>query len=283
MAKVPVEMLMAYADGALAPSARAKVEAVLKSDHEARSLVEAFRATGAPLSNLYSQPMLEPVPEKLRDFVLNYSAEPPVSKVQLFKKRLAEWAGGLQSGGRNFATDVAEWAATPAPQTARWQLAAASAAILAAGTTAGLLMHGGGQSSSSDLVAFSGGHIYASGVLRDVLERQPSGRETRIAGVAGDAVTMRATLTFKTKQQTYCREYEIETPGERNFGGLGCRDGDGKWALEVHMPAKGAAKGGIQTAGGGDNPAIDALVDRTIDGDVFSPDQELVVMGGGWK
>lgn len=282
MAKVPDEMLMAYADGALAPSVRAKVEAALKSDPEARALLEAFRATGAPLSKLYSQPMLEPVPEKLRDFVLNYQAEQPVSTVQRYKERFAKFALELQAGGRNLAAGVAEWATKPAPQTVRWQLAAASAGILVAGATAGLLLHGASQSPSSDLVAFSGGHIYASGVLRDVLERQPSGRETRIAGVGGEAVTMRATLTFKTRQNTYCREYQIETPGDRNFSGLGCRDGFGKWALEVHMPAK-PADSGIRAAGRDDNASIDVIVEHEMDGDAFSPAQETAAIDSGWK
>jgi hypothetical protein len=275
-------MLMAYADGALSASVRAKVEAVLKSDAEARSLVEAFRATGTPLSKLYSQPMLEPVPETLKDFVLNYPLEAPVPKARRYKQRLAEWAEGVQAGARDLAAGAAGWLDKPAPQTVRWQFAAASAAIFAVGATAGLLLHGG-QSSPDDFVAFNGGHIYASGILRDVLEQQPSGRDTRISGVAGQTVTMRATLTFKTKQQTYCREYEIATPGDRNFTGLGCRDHDGKWALEVHMPAKGAAGGDYKAAGGADNPALDAIVDRTLDGDVFSAAQESAAIGSGWK
>ncbi len=282
MAKVTDEMLMAYADGALSASVRAKVDSVLKTDPEARALVEAFHATGAPLSRLYSQPMLEPVPEALKDFVLNYPLDAPVSKAESTKERLARWAEGVQAGARGLAAGAAGWLEMPAPQTARWQFAAASAAIFAVGATAGLLLHGG-QSSPSDFVAFRGGHIYASGVLRDVLEGQPSGRDTRISGVGGESVTMRATLTFKTKQQTYCREYEIAAPSDRNFTGLGCRNSDGKWALEVHMPAKGEAAGGIQAAGRDDNAAINAIVDRTLDGDVFSAGQESTAIRSGWK
>ncbi len=93
----------------------------------------------------------------------------------------------------------------------RWQLAAASAALLALGVGAGALFNGGGA--PGDLVAFHDGHIYASGALGDVLERELSGHEARISGVRGEAVTMRASLTFKNKQHTYCREYEIANSG----------------------------------------------------------------------
>ncbi len=89
----------------------------------------------------------------------------------------------------------------------RWQLAAASTALLALGVGAGALLSGGGT--SGDLVAFHDGHIYASGPLGDVLERELSGHEARIGGVRGEAITMRASLTFKNRQHTYCREYEI--------------------------------------------------------------------------
>ena len=241
MAKVTDEMLMAYADGALSPLARAKIEAFLQGDPEARRRVEMFHATGAPLSRLYGRPMAEPVPAYLKEFVLNYPIEAETPRTQPQKEGQTRWLEGLKEGARHFTTNLAEWLGSPAPA-ARWQLAAASTALLALGVTGGALLNGN-SGVSSDLVAFNDGHIYASGPLGDVLEKEPSGRETRIGGVRGEAVTMRASLTFKSKQNTYCREYEVATPSDGGFVGLGCRGHDGKWALEVHLPADISAKG----------------------------------------
>ncbi len=118
---------------------------------------------------------------------------------------------------------------------------------------------------------------------RDVLERELSGHEARIGGVRGEAVTMRASLTFKNKQHTYCREYEIATPSDGGFVGLGCRGHDGKWALELHVPSTNSAKSGMKIAEGGVNTALDAIVDRMIDGDAFDIEQEAQAVRNGWK
>ena len=280
MAKVPDDKLMAYADGALSPLARAKIEAFLQSDPEARRRVEMFRATGAPLSGLYGRPMEEPVPAYLKEFVLNYPIEGESPKAQLQLGGPTRWLEGLQESARLFTTNLAEWLGSPA-RTTRWQLAAASAALLAVGVGSGAFLQS--NSGSTDLVAFNDGHIYASGPLSEVLEKELSGRDTRIGGVRGEAVTVRASLTFKSKQNTYCREYEVATPSDGGFVGLGCRGGDGKWALEVHLPANISAKSGVKTAGGADNQALDAIVDRMSEGDVFGNEQEAAAIRSGWK
>jgi len=280
VAEVTDELLMAYADGALSPLARAKIEAFLQGDPEARRRVEMFRATGTPLSQLYGRPMAEQVPAYLKEFVLNYPLEAETPKAQSQKAGPARWLDGVKERTRHFTTNLAEWLGSPAPA-ARWQLAAASAALLALGVGAGAFLHG--DSSSGDLVAFNDGHIYASGPLNEVLEKGLSGRDKRIGGVRGEGVTMRASLTFKSKQNTYCREYEIATKADSGFVGLGCRGSDGKWALEMHLPASSSAKGGVKTAAAADNAALDAIVDRMIDGDAFGEQQETAAISRGWK
>jgi hypothetical protein len=94
---------------------------------------------------------------------------------------------------------------------------------------------------------------------------------------------MRASLTFKSKENTYCREYEVESPSDGRFVGLGCRGSDGKWALEVNLSASNAVKGRIKTAGGADDTALDAIVDHMMDGDVFGKAQEAAAINSGWK
>ena len=277
MAKVTDATLMAYADGALSPLARAQVEAFLQAHPEVRGRIEIFRATGAPLSRLYAQPMTEPVPAHLKDFVLDYPMGQETAAAPSPKWRLATWLKGLGEGPRLFTANLAQWLGTSAPA-ARWQLAAASAAFLAIGLGVGAFLHS--DSASTDLVAFHDGHIYASGALRDVLEKELSGREARIGGVRGEAVTMRASLTFKSKQNAYCRQYEVVSPSDGRFMGLGCRDSDGQWALEVNLPASNSVKG-MKTAAA--DTALDAIVDRMIDGDAFGRAQEAAAISSGWK
>jgi hypothetical protein len=65
--------------------------------------------------------------------------------------------------------------------------------------------------------------------------------------------------------------------------GLGCRGSDGKWALEMHLPASNPAKGGVKTAAAAENAALDAIVDRIIDGDAFGDEQETAAISRGWK
>jgi hypothetical protein len=248
---------------------------VAKVTDEVRGRIEIFRATGAPLSKLYGRPMAEPVPAYLKDFVLNYPLGAVTAKAQAPKKGL-----GFLAGMRLFTANLVQWLGTPAPA-ARWQFAAASAAFLALGLGVGAYLHS--DRVSNNLVAFHDGRIYASGPLSDVLEKELSGRESRIAGVRGEAVTMRASLTFKSKENTYCREYEVESPSDGRFVGLGCRGSDGKWALEVNLSASNAVKGRIKTAGGPDDAALDAIVDHMMDGDVFGKAQETAAINSGWK
>ncbi len=281
MAKVTDEMLMAYADGALNALARAKVEAVLQGDPEARRRLEFFRETGkAALSKLYDRPMTEPVPERLKEFVLNYRAPVRVSKVRLVRERLGKLGGAISPKARVVADGVVRWLTAPGPQPVRWQLAAASAAILAVGASAGIFLSSG--ENFDGLVSYKDGHIFANGGLKNVLEKEPSRQEVRIGGVRGEAVTMRATLTFRNRQQTYCREYEIETPRDGSFAGLGCRDRDGNWALQVHVPTK-APGGGTQPVGVIPLPALDGIVEQSQTGDVFGRDEEAAAIGSGWK
>jgi hypothetical protein len=115
----------------------------------------------------------------------------------------------------------------------------------------------------------------------DALEKTLSLRDVRIGGVRGEAVTMRANPTSRAKQNTYCREYEVVTPSNGGFVDLGCRDHDRKWALQVHLPASGSAKGRVKVAAG--NPALDPIVNRMMDGDAFGPDQESAAINAGWK
>lgn len=277
MANVTDEMLMAYADGTLSVLAAAKVEAFLQSHPDARQRIEMFRATGAPLSKLYEQPIMEPVPDRLRDFVLNYPLNNGRSKTLL----LREQSQSIVSKARGFVKTLGVWLNRPPPLT-RGQLAAATAVGLAVAVGAGRFLNSP-QATPPDLVAFENGHIYANGPLHDVLDKEVSGHETRISGIRNEAVIMRATLTFKSKEMSYCREYEIVTPDHGHFNGLGCRDRDGKWELTAHLPSSPPPKEGLKTAHGPESAALDQIVESLIEGDALGGAEERALIRSHWN
>jgi anti-sigma factor RsiW len=266
------EILMSYADSELAREDRARVDVMLARDPESLARLEIFRSTGAPLAALYKKPMLEPVPANLVSFVLNHDANTAGKRV--------EKAARLKPSPFT-------WWQRLIPDQPRWQMAFAAAAMVVAGTGLGWGLHSwsGTEGSAHRLVAFAKGDLFATGVLEHVLETLPSGQEATIEGAAGDAVAVRVNLTFKSKSESYCREYEVATVAQGRHAGLSCRDGTGKWAILVNLPSKDVIRRGGQMVPAGDAavPVIDAIVDRVMDGDAFGRNEELTLISGGWR
>ena len=75
MANLSDETLMAFADGELAPGERARVEAALVADATGRARLEIFIVTGRSLADQFRKPLIEPVPRRLVDLVLDRSVE----------------------------------------------------------------------------------------------------------------------------------------------------------------------------------------------------------------
>jgi AcrR family transcriptional regulator len=269
------ELLMAFADRALDEETQTRIEALLRIDPEARARVAAFRATGREGIGRHYDPVLdEPVPDRLIEFVMTHgkgiAAGPARPRRQRLRplELLARWRGKL------------------VPQGAAWHLAAASAAALIVGAGLGYVLRGDRVEvvSGPTLAALKNGQISAEGALRHVLETMPSGLEARAAGGLRDSAVVRASLTFKTKQGNYCREYEIATAAEGRFTGLACRDSRGNWALQVHVPEadKGQGTKFVPVAGPRE-VALDAIVDRIMAGDALGRGEEDAAIARGWK
>lgn len=286
MAALTDEILMAYADGILDNDAQAWVETQLPTDEESRRRVEIFRATGTRLAQLYSKPMLEPVPSHLVDFVLQYgkdstaSTKPPRSKAipiawheKLISRRTWEKAFSRAGWEKRL------------PKAVTWQLAVASAATLFIGASAGWMLHGSGGAEGSRLTAFQHGQIYAEGDLAYVLETMPSNSPSRIGGGAQDSTVVRASLTFKSRGGGFCREYETETANGNRFAGLACREPSGKWAIQVHVAETAGTPntGTSPAAGSAHEEALDPIVDRMIAGIAFGKNEENAAIASGWK
>jgi anti-sigma factor RsiW len=206
------EELMAYADGELPASERARVQAAVKSDPALAARVEVFARTRERLSGAYGEVLREPPPP-----------------------RLLEAIGALPPEGR------------PANDNARagsLRLAAMAAAL--AGVAAGLVGYAAGTrqreratllealgSQGPRLAAFIGGA--ADGAAR------PLDRDSR--------VTVRA--SHRLRDGRLCRSLVAEREGEREaLEILACAAGGG-WRVEVVARAL-PDGGGWRPAGGGD-------------------------------
>jgi len=273
------EILMAYADGVLDAGTSARIDALIKADPAARARVLMFRATGRALAEPYEGVLREPVPAHLIQFVMTCGKELEESP-----------ASGPAS--MNLAPAASSWPSRPArlmelwaafrdrliPQGAGWQLAAASALTLIVGAGAGLFLRGDGGL-GPNLAGLRPGQVLTRGVLHQVLETLPSNEE-RAAGGSQGATAARAVLTFKAKDGSYCREYEVVT-AQGQFQGLACRQAGGDWAVEQHVGQKAAAAGIPQPAGQGE--LLDKAVDSRIEGIAFGEAEEKAAIKNGWK
>jgi hypothetical protein len=270
VAELSDEILMAYVDRQLGFEDHMRVEAAVARDPDLRARVEIFRATGAPLAKIFEKPMVEPVPAWLTDMVLNYE---PGDHPQKARKP-----------ARN-RFDFLRWWQGLFPELPRWQMAAAGIAILLAGVGVGSMLDrtnipAGGQR----LVMLDKGRLIAEGAFDDVLETTPSMQEMRIGGVGRDAIIMRVVLTFKSKDTSYCREFEVSSGAAGNQAGVACRTGSGRWAIEAYVPSRGGTRPAEETQPSiriSEN-VIDSIVSKIMDGDAFDGKDEAAVLKKNW-
>jgi surface antigen len=267
------EILMAYADGALDAQAGARIAALIKADPRAQARVSMYRATGKELGALYEGVLQEPVPAHLVEFVMDYGGgreAGPAPKSLAFAPSRRPRLDGLWE----------VFKARLIPEGAGWHLAAASAAALAVGIGAGYLSGGPGQDGGlgPSLTVMRQGQILASGTLHHVLESLPSNEE-RAAGSTNGTMPVRAVLTFRTKAGGYCREYEMAAP-QGAFQGLACRQADGHWAVEAHIPDAAAAAGTHVVAHG---EVLDKIAESQMDGDALGKNEEKAALKRKWK
>ncbi len=268
-ANLVTDVMMSYANGVLSPPALTKVEALSKGKSDA-------------IRRMYEQAASEPIPKYLRKYVLKPPPQAAGAKKLLSAGGLANTLRELGKGARYLRAKFGAWLDERA---ALRHLAAALAAILTVGAGAGLLIQGGSGNPFNELVTVQDGQIFASGALRQILETGPSGEEARIGGERGGGVSLRVTLTFKSMQETYCREYEIATPHDGNAMGLGCRDSEGRWKLEAYFQAAARPARGAKPAAptGEEGPSVEAIIDKMIAGEPLLRGEETTAIKKGWR
>jgi hypothetical protein len=270
------EVLMAYADGALEPAEREAVEAIIERRPECRQKVEKYRATLAPLQNLFRESIgidhLAPLIERIRRGEL----EPARAPVRAAEVRQLPQSHTLRSRRPVF---------RPSYPTA----IAASVALLIAAAVGWLLLPGSVTSGpAAGLIQVSDGSLRAQGALQDLLEHTARG-VPRHAEMAGKAWELEASFTFRAADQQPCRRYELRSAARDHFAGYACRSTQGEWMIRGHAkldPPAANAPGGFAPASGSAGNAADLALEAAIraagGGRVYQDAEEKALIASGW-
>ncbi len=279
MAHVPDDILMAFVDGELSGEECAWLEGLLATDPVLRRRLEPFAVTRAALPIIFDQPMREAVPTRLLDVVntaglkparatpppiRTYSREPVASEKTLFEK-LAEFV---------------------MPTGLRFGPAMAYAAVLAVGVGAGWLA--GANSSPGEgadqFVIYERGGLTASGKLQEALNTLQTNKVLTVAGADAAFPSIKPTLSFRSMDGGYCRQYEIAGSETQRFAGYACRADGSTWRIAFHTETLG---GGTAQISFNDQPKLtvpplEAAIDRTIEGEQLTADEEAQAISNGW-
>jgi anti-sigma factor RsiW len=277
VAKLSDETLMAYADGELPTIERARVDAILAGDADSRARLAMFTETGKSLAEHFRAPMDEPVPQHLVDLVLGGARSADTTRSAATPRMPSV------RHERSLTASLIQFFTANQP---RWQLALGCSTALLIGLGSGWALHrvpvfsDHGQA----LAALAGGRILAQGALQRVLESTPTGQQVAL-GSQQSIAAIQARLTFKSRQQEFCRHYELAVRDGGHFAGIGCRGVDGRWQIQLHteVAANRTAKGQTVPAGSDASPDLAALLDRMIDGDALGGPEEAELIAKRWQ
>ena len=259
------EMLMAYADDVLDPADRARVEAHLATDAEARAIVEMFRRTAALSREAHATPLREPVPEALMQAILKAPAQARQGTEQI--DNAAGSAAVVDLASRRRPPRIAD----------TWRLPIAASLALLVGLGAGYLASRGSPDQGGNQMAL--GAVEKSAPLATALEHKSSGSTT------GRHVVV---ATFRDKQDRACREIEVlntAQPRRPEAAAVACRGRDGTWTVEgaARVAAPAPAGKGIEPSGVAERDALDGLLNMLGAKPVLSPAEEKSLIERGWR
>ena len=236
------EELMAYVDGELDPTGRARVEAAVAADPSLAAWLAKQRALKARLGAHFDAVLEEPMP-------------PVLSRLPVMNRGGA--AAALNPGRRSW----------------RWQEWSAIAATLVLGMLLGPYV----MRSSQPLPFISAsGRVVAIKELESALFHQTSG------AASTDAGKIAIGMSFHSSNGAYCRTFAMN-PGP---AGLACREW-GEWVIEVlarnPRARQGASGEAYRQAGTTFPDAIRQAVEKRIEGEPLTVEEEAAVTARGWR
>ncbi|XVJ69310.1 MAG: hypothetical protein HEQ39_06415 [Rhizobacter sp.] len=259
-----LEKLMAYADGELADSDRAQVQAWLDRDPEARAALQAFSQTKPLLQSALVSVMQEPVPQRLLDAV-RHSAAAPIQAQNL--KPLPDQPQVLPSPSSAPKGVVTSAANRPT----YWPQMATAASVALVMGLAGGHWWGGLPGGTQDLAAQQ---------FQQIMQTAASGQAK-----PGGIQKITPLASFQSQNGQLCREYEQES-GERLTHGVACKAKD-QWVVVVAVDrglAKDKATSAIEfTLAAGEADLLASAIKGLGMEAALLPHEELAWIEKGWK
>lgn len=256
---------MQFADRTLGVEDTARIADALAHDPDLRARLDAFTQTGRALGAPFGDVLKAPVPTRLVEAIMTSgrgpaAAQRPAARPDPF--------GGVKS----LFDDLFSFGRP------RWAPAFA-AALLAVGAVAGWQLQRVAQApGSAGQLRVDNGRIAAQGTLAAALEQARAGDVTADVGIA-----VKVRLTFKSKAQGYCRQYDVDG-AQGAFAGVACRAPDGQWQVQYHAPTTVPPSSKDRVVPVSDAKAqVGALIDAMSSGDPLDLEAETRVRNGHWR
>jgi hypothetical protein len=234
---------MAYVDGELDEAESAMVRNAIAQSDELRAREQRFKKTAVLAREAYDELMREPVPAKIMDI---FDGQVHVLPVR-----------------------------PPVSVQGRPALALAASLGLAVGI--GLALIGVNMGGSVQLAEVGPEGLAATGALALALEKNASRSALRVSS----STVIEPTVTFPRKGGGWCREYRVSN-GAAAAAGLACRDDNGIWRVQAHLPAMPAPSGAGNVVPSGDPSLLDSTADSLTGGNPLSLREEQDLMAAGW-
>ena len=271
MVDISNETLMALADDELNPIERARVEALVAKRPDLQVRLAAFTTTGKVLAPQFRKPFDEPLPRHLVELVMS-GGDKGIAASKSSSTAAAKSAGML--------TNLVHRLQNQLP---RWPSALAYSVVLLVGTAGGWYLSRASTGKAPSTL--DDGRLMASGGLERLLEQTPSGARLSMGGAESTrpSTILSIRLTFKNSDG-YCRHYELTRPGGGSSEGIACRGSNGSWELKTHTSTDRGPVSEHKTkpAAGNGSSLPAAAVDRMIEGDALTVEEEAALIARRW-
>ena len=248
--------LMAYADGVLPRHLRPLVRQALLRDPALLEKLECYIITNRGLAAPFDR--LPPVPDRLRRLLAGKNPGPAERCWFLLLRSINE--ARLADRWRLPVWSLAGLGALICATVLAWQLSTGNAPG----------PHLAGLEAKGDLLP---------GQFQRALERTESNVATHLA-------TLKPTGTFFSRQNEWCRQYEVARGDELRLAGVACRNHAGDWQVKgwARLDPARPQDGGYAPAGKQDGRgALEATLNALMQHDVLLPGDEKRLIAGGWQ
>jgi len=252
--------LMAYADGVLPRHLRPLVRQALVRDPALLEKLESYIITNRGLAAPFDR--LPPMPDRLRRLLAGENPGRPAEPWWFLLMRSV--SEGLADRWRLPTWSLAGLAAIICTTVLAWQLSTSNI-------------------SSRQLAELEAKGMLLPGQFQRALEHSESNVSTNLA-------SLKPTGTFFSRQNEWCRQYELMRGDEARLAGIACRDDSGDWhvkgwaRLNPTRPQGGYAPAGEATSESNDGLAnLESTLGKLMRDVVLLPSDEKRLIAGGWQ